>query len=560
MKHIINIKYGIFGLSLIFLISACAKIDSAFTVKSSSNTLTTLVVTFANGTGSFKPTVSEPYPDNITIEIPWYYPDGSYTETKLDSLLITATLPNSAYMSPAFGLTNLTSSKIYTLTAQNGDQHAYTITAVRKRSSKTDITSFKLNEANISGVIVNNKIIIPYTTESVTSQTATVELANYATISPNPTLVHDYSVPVKYTVTADDGTTAEYTVQLGTATKLAQGFSTVKKLWTKASGDLNFVDYQNISIAVSGDYLVIPFSNEWTTESSAKYYNRKTGTYVGDLNVTGVNGLYSIANDSIGNIVGINNIYAGENVRLYKWSSATASPQLLAKSTDWTCVNSTFYGRKISVYGNLDGNAVIMSTTDGTTAGGANRILKWTVKNGAIVSQDPEVVTYSKDWGYVAKAVPTGPLATDNYFVCSNLPIFMDYINESDNSILYSFSSSYLLSMRSATPALTYFEFNNAQYTAIVDASEYSGAMHIFNVTDPSKITTPASTGSTYTAFHVFDGESDYLSCPSANWNITAEIAVGPVSSDGFYKTVYFMLTNGGIVAYELSCIDTSAY
>ena len=555
-----NIKYGAIVLSLIVLISSCARVDSEFRTKSTSNQLRTLMVTFADGTGGYKPDEAEPYPTNLTIEIPWYYPDGSLTQTSLDSLFLTATLPNSAYMSPALGIQNLTSAKVFTVTAQNGAQNKYTITAVRKRSSKTDIKSFKLNEANIDGVIINNKVIIPYTAVDISHQTATVELAYYAKISPDPTVARDYTHPVAFTVTADDGTTVVDTVRVGIPVKVAQGFASVKKLWSKSAGDLQFVDYQNISIAVSGDYFVLPFSNEWDGGSAAKYYDRKTGNYAGDLNVSGIGGLYAVANDSKGNIVGINNIYAGDNVRLFRWNNVTSAPQPLARSADWSSVGSTFYGRKLSVYGDLDGDAVIMATTDGTPVGGANRILRWTIKSGVLVSQDPESMVYPKDWGYVAKAVPAGPKQSDNFFVCSNLPIFMDYINGSSNSLIASFSSNYLASMRDATPALTYFEFNAGKYTAIVDGGSYSSAMHIFNVTDPGKIPTPAGSTDAYKAFHVFDGESDYIACPSPNWNITAEVAVGPVSSNGFTMDVYFLTTNGGITAYELSCIDATKF
>ena len=555
-----NIKYGAVVLSLMVLLGGCAKIDSQFRVRSAANQLKTLMVTFADGTGAYKPKEAEPYPDNLTIEIPWYYPEGSLTETKLDSLFLTATLPNSAYMHPALGVSNLTAPKVFTLTAQSGAQHNYTITAVRKRSNKTDIKTFKLNEANIAGIIINNKVIIPTPAVDVSHQTATVELAYYAKISPDPAVARDYTHPVVFTVTADDGTTAVDTVRIGIPVKVAQGFASVKKLWSKSAGDLQFTDYQNISIAVSGDYFVLPFSNEWDGGSAAKYYDRKTGNYAGELNVSGVSGLYSIASDSKGNMVGINNIYAGQNVCLFKWSNVNSAPQLLARSSDWSSVGSTFYGRKISVFGDLDGDAVIMATTDGTSDGGANRILRWTVKNGAIVSQDPESVVYPRDWGWVAKAVPAGPHPTDNFFVCSNLPIFMDYINGSNFSMIASFNSNYLASMRDATPALTYFEFNGGKYTAIIDAGAWSSAMHIFNVTDPTKIPLAAGSGDAYNAFHVFDGESDYIACPSPNWNITGEIAVGSVSSNGFIMTVYFLTTNGGVNAYELSCIDATKF
>lgn len=557
-----NIKYITATLSMLILISACAKINPEYEIKSDTNHLTTLTVTFADGTGSFKPVEAEPYPDNITINIPWYYPDGSYTETKLDKLFLTGTLPNSAYMNPAFGLTDMTSPKLYTLTAQNGDQQKYTITAARTKSNKTDIKSFKLNEANINGIVVKNRVIIPYTTEDISSQTATVELAYYATISPDPAVAHDYTKPVTYTVTAHDGTTKVYTVEIGIPVKVPKGFASIKKLWSLAAGDLGFSDYANISIAVSGNYLVLPFSNEWVSGSDIRYYNRKTGAYVGAMDVTGASGIYSVASDNKGNIVGINNLYAYSYVCLYKWSSVTAAPVLLAKSSNWSCVESNFYGRKLAVYGDLDGDAVIMATTDGKLAWNnvaPNRVLRWTVHNGAIVSQDPESFVYPVDWGNVAKAVPTGSQPTDNYYLASNSPIFIDYVNGTDNSKMYSFASPYLPVTRDGAPALTYFEFNNAKYAAIADVSPWSGAMHIFDVTEPSNITL-APGSAAYDAFHVFDGGNDYILSPSANGNVTAEIAATPVSADGFTMTLYFLNTNGGINAYELSCIDESAF
>lgn len=557
-----NIKYITAALSMVLLISACAKIDPDYAVKSDAKNMTTLMATFADGTGSFKPAEAEPYPEDLTIEVPWYFPDGSYTETTLDKLFLTATLPNSAYMSPSFGVTDLTSPKTFTLTAQNGDNQQYTISAVRKKSNKANIEEFKLNEANINCIVVNNKVIIPYTTEDISNQTVTFVLSYYATISPDPAVAHDYTSPVTYTVTAQDGTTKTYSVEIGMPVKVPQGFASVKKLWSLAAGDLGFEDYANISIAVSGDYLVLPFSNEWVGGSTVRYYNRKTGAYVGDMDVTGASGIYSVASDSKGNIVGINNIYAYSYVCLFKWSSVTAAPVLLAQSTDWSCVESNFYGRKLSVYGDLDGDAVIMATTDGKLAWNnvaPNRILKWTVHNGVIVSQTPESFVYPTEWSNVAKAVPTGSQPDDNYYLASDYPIFIDYINGADNSKLYSFASPYLPVTRDGAPALTYFEFNNAKYVSITDVSAWSGAMHIFDVTDPSDITIdPGSTP--WEAFHVFDGSDDYILSPSPNWNVTAEIAVTPVSDDGFTMTLYFLNTNGGINAYELSCIDEGAF
>lgn len=555
-KHYIDFMLA---LLLVSVFGACAKIDSKFAVDSDANTLTTVRVTFADGTGGFSPTVEEPYGDEITVEIPWYYPEGSYNETSLDSLFITGTMPNSSYMSPAFGLNDLSSPIAFTLTAQSGSQRTYTIGAVRKRSSRAEILSFQLNEAGLSAVVVNNRVIIPFTGDDVSGQTATVELSYYATISPDPSTVRDYSSPVVYTVTADDGTESTYTVELGTPVQLESGFGSVRQLWSRSSGDLGFEDYRQISIAVSGNYFLLPNSNEWVAGSSIRYYNRATGAQAGTLNTAGAERIYAIANDANGKVVGINSLYAGNNVCLYVWDNVNAAPRLLARTTDWSSVGGGFYGRKLSVYGDLDADAVIMSTTDGSNAGGVNNILKWTVRNGAIVSQNPEVINYPTAFGYVAKAVPTGTQSTDNYLMCSNLPSYIHYVNGASNTRLNAFSTSYINNPREATPALFYFEFNNAKYTAVMDASAYSSAMHIFDVTDPSAISTSASSNN-YSNFHVFDGANDYITSPSANWNVTGDFAVGPVSADGYTMTIYFLVTNGGVVAYELSSIDLNAY
>lgn len=552
MKKLIN-SIMVMALGM-FVLNSCAKIDSKFTVKSSSNGLTSLMIRYADGKGGYNPTAAEPYPESITVEIPWYFPDGSLIETSLDSLFISGSIPNNVNINPAFGLTNFTISKTYYFNAQDGTSKKYTINVVRKRSNQTEIKSFKLNEADIEGIVVNDTVIIPYTLVDLSSQTATVELSNYAKISPDPSTVHNYNNPVTYTVTADDGTTFKYTVKIGVPVKIPKGFSKVKKLWSLSAGDLSFDDYAQISMAVSGDYLVLPTSNEWASGSVIKYYNRITGAFTGNLNVGSINGIYSIANDKKGKIVGINNLYAGGNVSLYIWDNVNAAPVLLARSTDWSSVGSAFYGRKISVFGDLDADAVIMATTDGTNASGANNALKWTIKNGVLLSQDPQVIHYPTVFGYVAKAIPTGTLATDPYYFCSNSPSFINYVSGTNNAVQYSFSPDYINNSRGLTPALTYFEFNNAKFAAVVDASPYSSAMHIFDVTDPSKINT-ASNEAGYSSFHVFDGSSEYIGCPSPNWNVTAEVAYGPVSANGFTIPVYFMVTNGGIVAYELTCI-----
>ena len=82
------------------------------------------------------------------------------------------------------------------------------------RSSEKTITSFILNVTPpVSGTITGNNVAVtvPSGTD-VTSLTPTIVVSPEATVSPASGTAQDFTSPVTYTVTAEDGTTATYTV------------------------------------------------------------------------------------------------------------------------------------------------------------------------------------------------------------------------------------------------------------------------------------------------------------------------------------------------------------
>ncbi len=104
----------------------------------------------------------------------------------------------------------------YIVTAENGEKAIYKVNAVNKPYSvEKDILNFNFN---IDGEVFQGKIdqdqqkIEVYTYKDITNLSPEITLSDFATISPSPNEKIDFSSPVKYTVTAQNGSTKVYTV------------------------------------------------------------------------------------------------------------------------------------------------------------------------------------------------------------------------------------------------------------------------------------------------------------------------------------------------------------
>jgi photosystem II stability/assembly factor-like uncharacterized protein len=108
----------------------------------------------------------------------------------------------------------------YTVTAEDGSYQNYdvTLTVVSKSSAK-DITDFSFVSPSVTATIDQTNITatVPYGTD-ITKLTANFTASNLAVVSVNGTTqtsgtsVNDFTNPVQYTVTAENGTVQTYTV------------------------------------------------------------------------------------------------------------------------------------------------------------------------------------------------------------------------------------------------------------------------------------------------------------------------------------------------------------
>lgn len=141
--------------------------------------------------------------------------------TILTTLVPTITLSPNSTVSPLSGVANdFTNPATYTVTAQDGSTQAWIVTVTKAApSSEKEIYSFKFEGLTpaVSGTILSAKdsikLVVPQGT-NVTALVPTIVLSTYATVSPLSGVANNFSTPQAYTVTAQDGSTRAWKVEV----------------------------------------------------------------------------------------------------------------------------------------------------------------------------------------------------------------------------------------------------------------------------------------------------------------------------------------------------------
>ena len=147
---------------------------------------------------------------NITVFVPH--------NTDVTALTPTFKIDYNATVSPAIGtVQNFTNPVTYTVTAENGTTRSYVVT-VKKMSDTSIINAFsigaytgKINNTNHTVVVT-----VPYGTD-VTALTPTVTVGFMVTVSPKSGTTMNFTNPVTYKVTGQDGIIQDYIVTIAVA-------------------------------------------------------------------------------------------------------------------------------------------------------------------------------------------------------------------------------------------------------------------------------------------------------------------------------------------------------
>lgn len=139
--------------------------------------------------------------------------------TDVTHLTPTIIISNYATIEPKSGVTqDFTNPVYYTVTAMSGATAQYMVEAiVHDADNEKNILSFRFDALDEDGLIdeVARRIsfVLPAETD-VTQLVPTIEVSEGATVEPASGVAQDFTNSVTYTVTAQNGTTAAYTVMV----------------------------------------------------------------------------------------------------------------------------------------------------------------------------------------------------------------------------------------------------------------------------------------------------------------------------------------------------------
>ncbi len=195
----------VFLLSILMINISCNKDDEI--ILNDSNFITSLKLTSGDFTKDF-----DIKDEKIDGSLPFYLDETS--------IALTVTISDKAKITPdPRTITSIKNPVNFVVTAENGEKRNYIVNIKRELSPENIITSFdiKTNAFKITTDVNNetgtiNQRVFPNT--DLTSIGVSAIISDNATISPNPETVLDYTNPVNFTVTAENGDAKKYVVTL----------------------------------------------------------------------------------------------------------------------------------------------------------------------------------------------------------------------------------------------------------------------------------------------------------------------------------------------------------
>lgn len=485
----------------------------------------------------------------ITVVFPYNYPLTSnevVTTTDLGKIRMKANVDDNVFISPTLLYMDLTKENYITITDQTKNKIEYKIVAEIRKSAECAITKYNIPSVGLSGIIDDSKKTVSLiSVDEIGSALAEISVSHGASISPNPAEVEqDYDTEFTVTVTAQNGVNkAVYTIKKSVPEKVELGLrpNSRKLLWAKKLVDLGLtVPHMTTGISAIDNYLVIN-----TRAENSIYLDTKTGAIAGTVDINSIKGsltnFYSTADD--GNNILISNLTPGGGAAFTIWKVAGVN----GTPEPFISYNTALaMGRKISVTGNINENAIITAPVHGS----AGQFARWQVANGTLVSQTPVFVTVggSPAWGLNADVVYTDAqnLNSDYFVAYYGAPYKFGWYNGATNAVKTQgaeISSNWIMN------AADYIVFNKSPYALSNSVNSFTWG------TDDSIYMYDLNANSLTTLIDVCEsGIYGAKALGTSNGNGTGDVAFR-ASADGYYLYAYFMFTNGYVVCVQYDCI-----
>lgn len=544
------------GCTSLFLLNGCQQVED-LTPSVSRHGINSMTASFYGDESSENSFSSEINYETgvITLVFSYNYPresDHVLTMADLTHVRVQANLDDNVTISPSLLYMDLTKENTITITDQRKEKRTYKVVAEIRKSSEARITNFVLTELGLNGIIDEEKKSISLVfLGSIHETLADVTVSHGATLTPDPrTTALNYDTDFEITVTAQNGVTqATYTVKKEVPAKVEFGMRTgsTKVLWSKKlQADLGITAlHLTGGIAVTKDYVVVNTRNE-----ASIYLDRKSGAKIGTMEQMGaivgnLTNFYSTSDDD-GNILVCNLAPNGGTFKVWKIKDVNSAPEIFI---DWAASGATAIGRKLSVKGCLEEDAIITAAL----MGGDKQFARWQVKEGLLLSHVPEIVTINGiegPWWNNADVVATDPQDPQgDYFVsCYAPPRKFAWVDGKTNTIK---ARGPEISPNWIQNAADYAVFNKCPYAVSNSVNSFTwgsdDSVYLFDVSSTSTFGTPIWKAPIGT----YGGKDN----GGQNTNGTGDVQL-KISDDGYYMHLYFMFTNGCVVCVQYDCIE----
>lgn len=523
--------------------------------------ITSLSAYFTSGTYQDKlaaqlSTTSSETTDYV-IPIPYYYPEESdYVPSEdMKNMKVTAKLENNCFLSPGLGVLDLTKKNEFTYTNPYGEQKKITISGQLTHLNKCAIKSFMAEPGDLTGVIdEESKTISLVTAADLSEMTADVVLDPHATISPDPSVPHDFNDGFEFTVTADNGVDkSTYKVMKQIPQKMDNGYraGSEKELFVNDMTTLGVKDPNAIhpTLACVGNFVVLNLGDG----SVPQYFRKATGSKVGTIALGEAKATGAIASDNVGNMLICNFADNGQTLNIYKTNDVTKAPTKLISYTNGLGVG---IGARLHVQGDLNSNAVITATPYS-----CNNAIRWIVKDGRV--GNPENILMSvAAWGAqddAAKVVGVDAEGKNGSIV--------DYYQGGACQMYYLSdwkTSANLVQNNSGnawgynTAAIDVRPFNKARYLALFEMGYWpdwglTGHIYLYDASNPASVT--GTTDGSSMLKYAYTIPDNFGSVGYASDGRFADVLVTP-SEDGYFLYIFYAsnthLSFGGI---QVDCI-----
>lgn len=523
--------------------------------------ITSLSAYFTSGTYQDKlaaqlSTTSSETTDYV-IPIPYYYPEESdYVPSEdMKAMKVTAKLENNCFLSPGLGVLDLTKKNEFTYTNPYGEQKKITISGQLTHLNKCAIKSFMAEPGDLSGVIdEDSKTISLVTMDDLSKMTADIVLDPHATISPDPSVPHDFNDGFEFTVTADNGVDkSTYKVMKQIPQKMDNGYraGSEKELFVNDMTTLGVKDPNAIhpTLACVGNFVVLNLGDG----SVPQYFRKATGSKVGTIALGEAKATGAIASDNVGNMLICNFADNGQTLNIYKTNDVTKAPTKLISYTNGLGVG---IGARLHVQGDLNSNAVITATPYS-----CNNAIRWIVKDGRV--GNPENILMSvAAWGAqddAAKVVGVDAEGKNGSIV--------DYYQGGACQMYYLSdwkTSANLVQNNSGnawgynTAAIDVRPFNKARYLALFEMGYWpdwglTGHIYLYDASNPASVT--GTTDGSSMLKYAYTIPDNFGSVGYASDGRFADVLVTP-SEDGYFLYIFYAsnthLSFGGI---QVDCI-----